>query len=397
MMTEHASLLALRLDADQSAGLWGTDIRIRALSRSSVPCRAVLFSIVYFLFRRVLRAVGGSSSAEVEVLVLRHELAVLRRQVARPKLRRRDKIFLAAISRMLPRDRWGSLLVTPQTLLRWHRELVRRKWTFTNRRSPGRPPIDLETRQLILRLARENPHWGCVRIQGELRKLGIRVSATTIRSLLRRARLGPAPRRNGPTWREFMRAQAAGIVSCDFFTVETVWLKTIYVLFFLHLESRRILSFSVTCKPDGAWVTQQARNLFIGLDESDVGAIRFLVRDRDAKFSGPFNEVFTTEDIQVVLTPIRTPQANGYAERWIGSVRRECLDHLLIYGERHLAQVLGEYVRHHNRHRPHRGLQLACPDPSTPMRLLPARATRPRIGRRDRLGGIIHEYHTRAA
>jgi len=216
--------------------------------------------------------VGGSSSAEVEVLVLRHELAVLRRQVARPKLRRRDKIFLAAISRMLPRDRWGSLLVTPQTLLRWHRELVRRKWTFTNRRSPGRPPIDLETRQLILRLARENPHWGCVRIQGELRKLGIRVSATTIRSLLRRARLGPAPRRNGPTWREFMRAQAAGIVSCDFFTVETVWLKTIYVLFFLHLESRRILSFSVTCKPDGAWVTQQARNLFIGLDESDVGS-----------------------------------------------------------------------------------------------------------------------------
>src|SRR5438270_2915012 len=223
---------------------------------------------------------------------------------------------------MLPRDRWGSLLVTPQTLLRWHRELVRRKWTFTNRRSPRRPPIDLETRQLILRLARENPHWGCVRIQGELRKLGIRVSATTIRSLLRRARLGPAPRRNGPTWREFMRAQAAGIVSCDFFTVETVWLKTVYVLFFLHLESRRILSFGVTSQPDGNWVTQQARNLAIA--EPDGTSIWFLVRDRDAKFSGLFHEVFAAQEIEVVLTPIQTPQANGHAERWIGSVRREC-------------------------------------------------------------------------
>jgi putative transposase len=193
----------------------------------------VFLFVVSLAMRRVARLVVGGSAAsglEVENAVLRHQLRVLRRSVKRSPLARRDRVLLVVASRLLPRDRWGVFLVSPQTLLRWHRELVRRKWTF-GRRSPGRPPLDPAVRELVLRLARENPKWGCVRVQGELRKLGVRVGATTIRSLLRRSGLGPAPRRGGPSWVEFLRAQAQAIVACDFFTVETVWLRTLYVLF----------------------------------------------------------------------------------------------------------------------------------------------------------------------
>jgi len=185
------------------------------------------------------------------VLVLRHELTVLRRQIKRPQLRRRDRLFLSAMSRMLPRERWAAFIVTPATLVRWHRELVRRKWTYKRRRGQGRPPIDSETRALILRIARENPRWGCVRIKGELQGLGIIVSATTIRTILRRAGLGPAPRRDGPTWHQFLSAQAKGIVACDFFTVETVFLKTLYVLVFMDIQTRRILGIGVSANPNG--------------------------------------------------------------------------------------------------------------------------------------------------
>jgi len=186
---------------------------------------------------------GGSSSIaalEVENALLRHQLAVLRRTVRRPPLRRRDRLLLAAASTLLPRERWSVFLVTPQTLLRWHRELVRKKWSY-RRRSAGRPPLDPDVRALVVRLARENRGWGCLRIQGELRKLGIRTGATTIRSLLRRSGLGPAPRRSGPSWSEFLRAQAHGMVACDFFTVETAWLRTLYVLFFVRPELEVVL------------------------------------------------------------------------------------------------------------------------------------------------------------
>jgi len=195
----------------------------------------MLYALFYAIIRRVLRLSGISSDAEAEVLVLRHELAVLRRQIKRFKLRRRDKLFLSAMSRMLPRERWAAFVVTPATLVRWHRELVRRKWTYKRRPAQGRPPIGAETRALIVRMGRENPRWGCVRIKGELQGLGIIVSTTTIRTILRRAGLGPAPRRTGPTWRQFLSAQAKGIVACDFFTVETVFLKTLYVLVFPHV------------------------------------------------------------------------------------------------------------------------------------------------------------------
>src|SRR5919106_2943647 len=238
---------------------------IRTLTNDPVTSSAMLYALLYAIIRRVLWLSGISSDAEAEVLVLRHELPVLRRQVKRPKLRRRDKLLLAAMSRMLPRERWAAFIVTPATLVRWHRELVRRKWTYKRRRAQGRPPIDSETRALIVRVARETPRWGCVRIKGELQGLGIIVSTTTIRTILRRRGLGPAPRRGGPTWRQFLSAQAKGIVACDFFTVETVFLKTLNVLVFMHIRTRRILGVGVSTNPGGTWVTQQARNLVVDL------------------------------------------------------------------------------------------------------------------------------------
>lgn len=226
----------------------------------------MLFAFAYLLLRRLLQLITGSRidlSKDVEVIVLRHQLKVLKRQLDRPRLRRRERLFMAVMRTALPRPRWSSFLVSPQTLLRWHRELVRRKWTFARRSVGGRPPIGEEVRELILRMARDNPRWGCIRIRGELAKLGIRVSATMIRIILRKNGLGPAPRRSGPTWSEFLRSQAEGILALDFFTAETLWLRTLYVLFAIELRSRQVHILGVTRNPDSAWVTQQARNLVV--------------------------------------------------------------------------------------------------------------------------------------
>jgi putative transposase len=220
---------------------------------SLVPWDRVVFLwLVYLFMGRVLRLAGrGSTMAELEVenLVFRHQLAVVGRAMKRPLLRRRDRVLLAAASRLLPRERWGVFVVSPKTLMRWHRELVRRKWSYQRRRL-GRPPLDPRVFELVVRLGRENPCWGCVRIQGELRKLGIRVGATTVRAILRAAGVGPSPRRDGPSWSEFLRAQARGIIACDFFTVETVWLQTLYVLFWIEYGSRRVRLAGVTANPD---------------------------------------------------------------------------------------------------------------------------------------------------
>jgi putative transposase len=353
----------------------------------------VFWLLVRALVRLLVLPRAGDGTKELEILVLRQQLRVLRRQVGRPRFTVRDRVLLAAASRAIPRDRWASFLVTPQTLLRWHRELVRRKWTYHKERKPGRPPIDPTVAGLILRMARENPRWGCVRIAGELRKLGIRVGATTIRALLRRQGLGPAPRRSGPTWTQFLRAQAEAIVACDFFTVETIRLQTPYVLFFIELSTRRVLVTGVTAHPGSAWVTQQARN--VAMDLEDRGrSIRFLLRDHDAKFTSSFDEVFRSEGAQVLRTPIRAPKANAYAERWVQTVRAECLDWTLVLGRRHLLRILGAYVRHYNQQRPHRGLALAVPQPQEPSSTLHSPGM---VGRRDLLGGLIHEYHTVAA
>jgi putative transposase len=354
----------------------------------------MLWLIVRLLTRLLVFPDADDGTKDLEILVLRHQLRVLRRKAGRPRFTAGDRVLLAAASRMLPRQRWASLfLVTPQTLLRWHRTLVRRKWTYRKARTPGRPPIDPQVAELILRMARENPRWGCVRICGELRKLGIRVGATTIRTLLRRHGLGPAPRRCGPTWAQFLKAQAEGIVACDLFTVETIRLKTLYVLFFLQLSTRQIVAAGVTAHPDTAWVTQQARNTAMDLDDRDV-PIRFLLRDHDAKLTRSFDDVFESAGGQVLRTPIRAPKANAYAERWVQTVRAECLDWTLVLGRRHLLRLLRGYVRHYNQQRPHRGLALAVPE----AREQHSPRVEPRaVSRRDVLGGLIHEYHEVAA
>ncbi len=335
----------------------------------------------------------GDTSKDLEILVLRHQLAVLRRQVARPRLKPADRALLAALSRALPRSRWSSFFVKPDTLLRWHRRLVAGAWTYPHRRT-GRPPLNQQLQQLIIRLATDNPRWGYQRLQGELLRLGEQVSATAIRTTLRRHGLDPTPRRTATTWRAFLRQQATGIVACDFFTVDTIWLRRLYVLFFIELDTRRVHLAGVTANPNATWVTQQARNLMLHLEEHGRRA-RFLIRDRDAKFCRAFDDVFRSEGADVVWTPVRAPNANACAERWIRTIRAECLDWLLIVGREHLKRVLRVYVDHYNRHRPHRARGLRPPDPPAPVQLV-SRGQRDHVHRRDLLGGLLHEYRRAA-
>jgi putative transposase len=244
-------------------------------------------------------------------------------------------------------------------------------------------------RELILRLARENSGWGYLRIAGGFRKLGVVVSVTSVRNILAHAGLPPAPQRDAQSWRNFLRAHGESILACDFFTV---WLSRLYVLAFLSIGSRRIEYFAVTSRPDTAWMLQQARNLLMELDDRDR-QVRFLIHDRDAKFPPSFDALLESEKLKAIRTPVQAPNANAYMERWVGTVRRECLDRLLILGRRQLEHVLRVYVKHDNRQRPHRALDLNPPDPSLPSSLAASSPPRPlRVDRRGLLGGLIHEY-----
>jgi transposase InsO family protein len=350
------------------------------------------FRLLYLIFCQLLAwlvlLARRSATKDAELLMLRHEVQVLRRQVARPRVDWADRAVLAGLARLLPRPSWNRLFVRPETLLRWHQDLVRRRWSYPHRR--GRPAVTAELRALVVRLARENPAWGYRRIHGELGRLGYkgRIGASTVWAILHRAGVQPAPKRSALTWRQFLRAQANGVLAVDFFTVDTVLLQRLYVLFVLEVASRRVHVLGVTPHPAAEWVTQQARNLLMGLEDR-VGQFRFLVRDRDAKFTAAFDAVFAAEGIRVLRTPVRAPRANAYAERWVGTVRRELLDRMLIFGCRQLRSVLAEYADHYNGHRPHRALEQIPPlGPGVPVALAPPA----RIVRRDRLGGLIHEY-----
>jgi transposase InsO family protein len=353
----------------------------------------VLVSFCYVLLRWLLEfvvlRVRSEELKDLEIVMLRHELAILRRSTRRPAITAVDRLFLSATSRLLSRTSWRSFIVTPATLLRWHRRLVAQRWTF--RCPAGRPPMPHETRHLVLRLARENPRWGYSRIVGELKGLGLTVSATTVRSWLKAAGLGPAGKRGKTTWLEFVRAHRESLLAVDFFTVETIWLQRLYVLFFIEVGSRRVHMAGCTPNPCATWVVQQARQLSWTL-AGRPEPLRFLIRDRDQKFTERFDEVFRSEGIEIIRTPFRAPQANGVAERFVRTVRSECLDWLLVLNHQHLERILEVFVDHYNHHRPHRTLSLAPPLPGRAGVVSAPRTGDVRISRRDRLGGVIHEY-----
>ena len=351
--------------------------------------------LLYLIFVRLcgwLVLLGRSSaSKDAELLVLRHEVAVLRRTNPRPRLDWADRAVLAALIRLLPARLRTHRLVTPGTVLRWHRRLVTRKWTYPHR--TGRPPVSAEIAALIERLATENNGWGYQRIQGELLKLGHRVSASTIRRVLKALKIPPAPkRRTDTTWRQFLHTQAATMLATDFFHVDcAVTLQRLYCLFVMEVGSRYVHILGVTANPDGPWTTQQIRNLLMDLGDR-AADFRFLVRDRAGQFTASFDAVLADAGIEAVKIPPRSPRANAYAERFVLTARTEVTDRMLIFGERHLRTILAEYEAHYNGRRPHRSRQLRPPRPDHPV----ADLSQERIKRRPVLGGLINEYERAA-
>jgi transposase InsO family protein len=327
-----------------------------------------------------------------EILILRHQLAVLqRRQPRRPDLDWADRALLAILLAVMPKARRPALrvLVTPDTVLRWHRGIVRRRWAARSMRGKtGRPATRRNIKALVLRLARENPGWGYRRIHGELAGLGVKVAASTVWEVLKKAGIDPAPRRTGPTWPQFLRSQAEAILACDFFTADLLNGTQAYVLAVIEHATRRIRILGVTLHPTGEWTAQQARNLITDLGEQ-AHRVKFMIRDRGSNYTAAFDAVLADAGIRTVLCNVRTPRMNAIAERWIGGCRRELLDRALVWDQAHLRRMLRKYETHHNQHRPHRSLNAAAPLKPLPE---PVDLERYGIRRHACIDGMINEY-----
>ncbi len=351
-----------------------------------------MYRIFYRFIASLARLVVRSGrSRDLEIIVLRHQLTVLRRQIDRPTLTDGDRSVLGAIAQALPRPRRAGWLVTPDTLLRWHRRRIARHWTQPSL-SPGRPPTQIALRRLVVDMAAENPIWGYRRIHGELIGLGHRIAASTVWQILKNHGIDPAPDRSTVTWTEFLRSQAT--VACDFVTIDTARLRRYYLLFFIDITTREVFLGGVTTNPTGPWTTQAARNLFLRHGHK-LAPTRALLRDRGSQFVDTFDEIFRTEGLKILKTPIRTPVANSFAERWIGSLRRELLDRTIIWNQRQLERLAVDYIAHYNHHRPHQSLHQRPPNPNrtgTPSAPPPP----PGNVRSPRCNGLINEYRNAA-
>ncbi len=365
----------------------------------------MLWAVLTHLVGFVVDLVGGARRTEdakdMEIALLRHQLRLLRRRAGRPPhLSRWEKRTLAVLAAKRGRVVAGSrgsrsravLLVRPETVLKWHRELVRRQWAYRRRAVGGRPPLTAAVAALRRRLAAEHPRWGYGRLQGALAKLGHVLGRSTVRDVLQRQRVPPALRRGrrASTWRQFLAQHRAAVLACDCCTVETLFLKTRHVLFFRAIGTRRVHRAGCTARPTAAWVTQQARQRAWTLQ--DAGAPpRYLIHDRDAQFPPACDAVFASAGLESVRTPYRAPNANAFAERWVRSVRAACLDHLLVASEAQRRRVLTAYVAFSNHARPHQGIEQRCPV------ALPALVRDGTVRRRDQLGGLLHDYDREAA
>jgi putative transposase len=359
----------------------------------------VIISVGYLLARCILSCLTVLARREVsedaELLVLRHENAVLRRQISRVRYQPAGRLWLAALSKLIPRRQWGEVFaVTPATVLAWHRRLASRRWDYTSRRRPGRPSAAAAIRKLVIRIAIENPTWGHRRVQGELVRLGHRIAASTVWQILRDAGIDTAPRRAGPTWKQFLTTRARGILAVDFVHVDTVLLRRIYALIVIEHDTRQVHLAGITMHPDGAWTTQAARNFLMDLGQR-AASVRFLIRDRAGQFTESFDAVFTAAGARILLSPPQAPRANAICERMIGTLRREVLNRLLIVGEHHLREVLTEYVRHYNTARPHRALDQLAPAQAR-SHLPEINLAQHQIRRKQVLGGLTSEYHIAA-
>jgi putative transposase len=357
----------------------------------------VIVSLLYKLSRRLLSVpavlLRRDSAKDAELLVLRHENAVLRRHLAGPlRYETADRFWFAALSSLIPRRRWRDAFpVTPATLLTWHRKFIAAKWDYTAHRGRiGRPTTHSAIKKLVLHLAKENPRWGHRRIQGELARLGHRIGASTVWEILNAAGIDPAPRRSGPTWRQFLTNQAHGIIAVDFFHLDTALGNRLYALAFLEHATRRLHITGVTAHPSRSWAAQQARNLAADLD-TRLDSLRFLLRDRDDKYSPAFDAIFQADEKDILKTAPRAPRMNAHCERIIRTLRSEICDHVLILNASHAREILGRYRRHYNEHRPHQSRHQLPPNidqhPATMHDLEARRVVRTRV-----LGGLINEY-----